>query len=220
VIPDQLLHRVIFGYPQGQNKVLSVVGAGDGGLDQMRKNLDDCQVLFAFLQLAERAFAFIQWCPDGASGVSRSKSSIHRSFVTSCLGSIAVDIMAGSLEHITQDKVDEELSYYYSTSGRQLDSSEAETKLLEQEHRKKDTAKRQALAGNTHEAQRRLANLIAASSNSRPTEAKIMPKIGGTNVSKKTPQKHLSSTLFEKVKTEHAASAEKSRFIIIFAFAG
>ena len=165
----------------------------------MRKNLDDSQVLFAFLQLAERAFAFIQWCPDGASGVSRSRASIHRSFVTSYLGSIAVDIMAGSLEHITQDKVDEELSYYHSTSGRQLDSSEAEMKLLEQEHRKKDSAKRQALAGNTHEAQRRLANLIAASSNSRPTEAKIMPIVGGTNVSKKTPQKHLSSTLFEKV---------------------
>lgn len=161
--------------------------------------MDDSQALFAFLQLEERAFAFIHWCPQGASGASRTKATIHRSFVTSFLGSIAVDIQAQSREDITQSKIDEELQYYRSTSGRQLDGSEAEKKRVEQEHRKQDIAKRQALAGNTHEAQKKLAKLLSASSS---TETKILPKVSGTNVSMKAPPKPLSSTLYEKV-TQH-----------------
>ena len=192
------LSRVLFGYAQGQSKTLTVVGAGNGGLEEMRQYLDESQVLFAFLQLEEKVFAFIQWCPEGAAGVSRARAAIHRSFVTSCLGSIAVDILASTLNDITLEKVSEELSYCHSTSGRQLDGSEAQRKLQEQEHRKKDTAKRQALAGNTHEAQKRIANLIAAASG-RSSESIVLPKANGTNVSKKTPPKPLSSTLFEKV---------------------
>ena len=191
---------MIFGYCQGQNKILTVLGAGNGGLQEMRQHLDDSQVMFAFLQLEEKMFAFIQWCPEGASGVSRARAAIHRSFVTSCLGSISVDILASRLDDVTPAKVHEELSYCHSTSGRQLDGNEAEKKLLEQEHRKKDIAKRQALAGNTHEAQKRIANLIAASSsNARGSESIVLPKASGTNVPKKTPPKPLSSTLFEKV---------------------
>jgi hypothetical protein len=166
----------------------------------MRQHLDDVQVLYAFLQLGEKVFGFIQWCPEGAPSVSRAKAAIHRSFVTSCLGSIAVDILASTLDDITLDKVSEELSYCHSTSGRQLDGSEALRKVQEQEDRKKDTAKRQALAGNTHEAQKRIANLIAAASGTgKSSESKVLPKVNGTNVSKKTPPKPLSSTLFEKV---------------------
>ena len=179
---------------------MTVTGAGNGGLQEMRQHLEDSQVSFAFLQLEEKVFALIQWCPEGASGVSRARAAIHRSFVTSFLGSIAVDILASKLDDITPEKVDEELNYCHSTRGRQLDGNEAEKKLMEQEHRKKDTAKRQALAGNTHEAQKRLANLIAASStNSRSTESLVLPKASGANVPKKTPPKPLSSTLFEKV---------------------
>ena len=185
----------MFGYNAGQSKVISVVGAGDAGLEQLLENLDDSRVLFAFLQLEERAFAFIQWCPHGASGVSRAKAAIHRSFVTSFLGSIAIDIHAESREELTQAKLDEELQYYHSTSGRQLDGSEAEKKRIEEVHRKQEIAKRQALTGNTHEAQKRLANLTTASL----SETKILPKVTGTNVSKKAPPKPLSSTLYEKV---------------------
>jgi hypothetical protein len=188
--------RVVFGYTPGQHKVLAVVGAGDGGLEHLRTKLDDAQALFAFLQLEERAFAFIQWCPQGASVASRTRSAIHRSFVTAFLGTVAVDIHAESLKDITQAKIDEELMYHHSTSGRQLDGSEAEKKRIEQEHRKQDIAKRQALTGNTHEAQKKLTQLLSTSST---PDAKILPKVSGTNVSKKAPPKPLSSTLYEQV---------------------
>jgi hypothetical protein len=188
--------RVVFGYNSGQYKILSVLGAGDGGLEQLCENLDDSQALFAFFRLEERAFAFIHWCPQAASGASRTKATIHRSFVTSFLGSIAVDIQAQKREDLTHSKIDEELKYYHSTSGRQLDASEAEKKRVEEEMRKQDIAKRQALTGNTHEAQKKLAKLLSASSS---TETKILPKVSGTNVSMKAPPKPLSSALYEKV---------------------
>ena len=186
---------MIFGYVAGHQKLLRVIGAGDGGLAQLQSNLDDSQPMFAFLQLEERAFAFIQWCPEGASSISRARAAVHRSFVTSFLGSIAVDVQAQNGNDIATAKIVEALEYFHSTSGRQLDGTEAAKKLMEQEHRKNDNIKRQALTGNTHEAQKKLASLLPASSSS---EAKIL-KVSGTNVSKKAPPKLLSSTLFEQV---------------------
>mmetsp|Transcript_10200 Transcript_10200/g.29262 ORF Transcript_10200/g.29262 Transcript_10200/m.29262 type:complete len:985 (-) Transcript_10200:35-2989(-) len=191
------LSWVVFGYKSGHVKVISVIAAGSDGLAELRTNLDPNQVMFAFIQLEERAFAFIHWCPDAANGVSRARASIHKSFVTNFLGNLAIDLQARCLEDLTDEKINEEMRYFYSTSGRQLDALEAEKKRREEENRKKESAKRQALAGNTHEAQKRLARLLPAASSS---ESKILPKASGTNVSMKAPPKHLSSTLFEKAK--------------------
>jgi hypothetical protein len=112
------------------------------------------------------------------------------------LGSIAVDVHAQSRQDLSQAKIKEELAYFHSTSGRQLDGSEAERKRLDEERRRREQAKRQALTGNTHEAQKRLATLTSASSSK---DARIRPKVSGTNMSMKVPPKPLSSTLFEQV---------------------
>lgn len=102
--------RVIFGYATKDMKKLSVVDAGDGGLDEVVKQLKNTRVMFAFLQLEEKKFAFFQWCPEGASGMEKARASIHRSFITSSLGAVAVDVHAERLEDLTQAKIDEELN--------------------------------------------------------------------------------------------------------------
>eukprot|EP00286_Rhodomonas_abbreviata_P013112 CAMPEP_0181337936 /NCGR_PEP_ID=MMETSP1101-20121128/28336_1 /TAXON_ID=46948 /ORGANISM="Rhodomonas abbreviata, Strain Caron Lab Isolate" /LENGTH=486 /DNA_ID=CAMNT_0023448567 /DNA_START=275 /DNA_END=1732 /DNA_ORIENTATION=- len=200
--PDCDMRWVIFGYSTKDMKKLSVVDAGAGGLDEVVRHLKNTRVMFAFLMLEEKAFAFFQWCPEGASGMEKARASIHRSFITSYLGSVSVDLHAERLEDLSQGKIDEEYMYSRATAGRQLDSSEAQAKLAEESRRKEETVKRQAVTGNTFEAQKTLAKLGAAGRSMSTTEQGKLHTASGTNASSKIAAKSLSHTILSKAKID------------------
>ena len=44
-----------------------VLEAGDGDLSEMTQHLAPDVVMYCFIQVAEKVFAFIQWVPENAS---------------------------------------------------------------------------------------------------------------------------------------------------------
>ena len=86
--------------------------------------------------MVERVCGFLQWIPVDAPMAMRSKASVHRALIASKLGSIAIDMVAHTIEDVSQGKFDEEIAYHQRTSGRQLDGSEAEVKLDQEKKRK------------------------------------------------------------------------------------
>ena len=193
------MNWVLFGYGPLGIKKLTVLEAGDGDLEDMTQHLAHDSVVYCFIQVAEKAFAFIQWVPENASVVHKAKATVHRSFIMTFLGSLAFDIVATSLNDITQDKIDEELSYKNATSGRSLNAADAVRKLEEEQKRKDEMAKRQALAGNTHEAQKRLAQHQAAYSRGEASAPTTL-KASSLNVAQKQSQASLSHSLFSSSK--------------------
>ena len=193
------MNWVLFGYGPLGIKKLTVLEAGDGDLEDMTQHLAHDSVVYCFIQVAEKAFAFIQWVPEKASVVHKAKATVHRSFIMTFLGSLAFDIVATTFNDITQDKIDEELSYKNATSGRSLNAADAVRKLEEEQKRKDEMAKRQALAGNTHEAQKRLAQHQAAYSRGEASVPTTL-KASSLNVAQKQSQASLSHSLFSSSK--------------------
>jgi hypothetical protein len=85
-----------------------------------------------------------------------------------------------------------------ATAGRSLNAADAAKKVQEETLRKVELAKKQALAGNTHEAQRRLAQ--HSSSFKGAADAPKMVKAGGVNVAKASQVKTMSHSLYSSSK--------------------
>eukprot|EP00802_Teleaulax_amphioxeia_P002947 Tamp_02950.p1 GENE.Tamp_02950~~Tamp_02950.p1 ORF type:complete len:730 (+),score=275.52 Tamp_02950:374-2563(+) len=189
---------VLFGYGPLGIKKLTVLEAGDGGIAEMTQHLSPDAVMFCFMQVAEKAFAFFQWVPEKAGVMYTAKATVHRSFITSYLGALAFDIVAHTLDDITEEKINEELNYRDATAGRSLNAADAAKKLEEESQRKVEMAKKQALAGNTHEAQKRLAQ--HATWTKGGADAPTMMKAGGVNVAKAAQVKTMSHSLYSASK--------------------
>jgi len=85
-----------------------------------------------------------------------------------------------------------------ATAGRSLNAADAAKKLEEESQRKVEMAKKQALAGNTHEAQKRLAQ--HATWTKGGADAPTMMKAGGVNVAKAAQVKTMSHSLYSASK--------------------
>ena len=71
-----------------------VLEAGDGDLSEMTQHLAPDVVMYCFMQVAEKVFAFIQWVPENASAIQKAKATVHRSFILTFLG---IDVCVISL---------------------------------------------------------------------------------------------------------------------------
>mmetsp|Transcript_40346 Transcript_40346/g.97352 ORF Transcript_40346/g.97352 Transcript_40346/m.97352 type:complete len:386 (-) Transcript_40346:60-1217(-) len=193
------LRWVIFGYEDAHMRTLVVVEAGDSGLEGLVKSLEDDKISYAFFEVAEKTFALFQWLPEQASGMAKARASIHRSFVTSLLGNISIDIVAHTRSDVSQGRIDEELSYMEATRGQLLTDDVAVKKLQEEHKRKQELAKQRMLAGNTKDAQLRLATLSAGGAGNAQGH---LARVSGSNTSSKQQNKSESAALFEKAKVD------------------
>eukprot|EP00284_Hemiselmis_tepida_P001483 CAMPEP_0174945104 /NCGR_PEP_ID=MMETSP1355-20121228/80719_1 /TAXON_ID=464990 /ORGANISM="Hemiselmis tepida, Strain CCMP443" /LENGTH=353 /DNA_ID=CAMNT_0016192461 /DNA_START=92 /DNA_END=1150 /DNA_ORIENTATION=- len=193
------LRWVIFGYDDAQMRTLVVVEAGDSGLEDLNKSLEDDKISYAFFEVAEKTFALFQWLPERASGMAKARASIHRSFVTSLLGNISIDVVASTRSDVSQARIDEELSYMEATKGKLLTDDVAAQKQQEEHRRKQELAKQRAQAGNTKEAQLRLATLSAGGAGVAQGH---LARVSGANTSSRQQNKSESAALFEKAKVD------------------
>uniref|UniRef100_A0A7S4KMT6 ADF-H domain-containing protein n=1 Tax=Guillardia theta TaxID=55529 RepID=A0A7S4KMT6_GUITH len=194
--PDCELKWVLFGYGSDELKKISIVEAGESDLKDAMQLFEPKHVLYLFAQVGEKAYAFIQWLPDDAPIQFKAKASIHRSFITNYLGSLTLNIVASSLDDLTEDKIEEELGYYVATLGKVLNDQEAALKLNEAEKRKKDQRQRETWRGNTVKAAKSINNVTVTSATGS------MLKGSDVNVPKKAPIKTLSHTMYQKANIE------------------
>ena len=107
--------------------------------------------------------------------------------------------MANSKDDITQAKIDEAMHYMRATQGQALSDDDAVKKREGEEKRKEELAKQRAMAGNTKEANQRLASLSGGASIQSTGH---LERASGTNISTRQQAKSESQALFESAKVD------------------
>eukprot|EP00960_Hanusia_phi_P070555 767335-Hanusia_phi.AAC.4 len=110
--------------------------------------------------------------------------------------SLAFNIVASSLDDLSEDKIQEELGYHMATMGKVLNDQEAALKLDEAEKRKKEQRQRETWRGNTVKAAKSINDVTVTSASG------TMLKGSDVNVPKKAPSKTLSHTMYQKANIE------------------
>eukprot|EP01094_Clydonella_sp_ATCC50884_P003181 TRINITY_DN1244_c0_g1_i1.p1 TRINITY_DN1244_c0_g1~~TRINITY_DN1244_c0_g1_i1.p1 ORF type:complete len:331 (+),score=115.51 TRINITY_DN1244_c0_g1_i1:65-994(+) len=121
---DSDMNWVLFGYKNP--KCLEMVGAGDGGLEELRGNLGEDQIRFAILEVVVTGdqynavkFVLITWIgPEVKAGLAKARCAGHRKeLVTLVTQSLAVasEYQPASLEQMTSADISAKLTRVAAT---------------------------------------------------------------------------------------------------------
>ncbi|XP_054267084.1 drebrin-like protein isoform X1 [Macrosteles quadrilineatus] len=104
----------LFSY-EGQTNDLKVVGKGDGGIEEMREDLNSGKIMYAFCKVLDpktslNKFVLVNWQGEGAPHPRKATSANHIRDVTNLLKGTHVTINARNEEEVDNDIVIEKLS--------------------------------------------------------------------------------------------------------------
>ena len=100
----------LFGYTDNTQKVLNLVGKGNGGLEELKGHLAEDQCFYGYVKFItgdeeskRTKFLFLTWVGEKVSPLRRARISVHKADVKTIVKNFAVEV------HVTTlDEVDEE----------------------------------------------------------------------------------------------------------------
>eukprot|EP01097_Dermamoeba_algensis_P005878 TRINITY_DN3700_c0_g1_i2.p1 TRINITY_DN3700_c0_g1~~TRINITY_DN3700_c0_g1_i2.p1 ORF type:complete len:151 (-),score=34.05 TRINITY_DN3700_c0_g1_i2:155-571(-) len=105
----------LFGY-EGSNKLV-VRGSGTGGLDELKTQLQDDEVLFAYLRVTtgeaeneRKRFVYILWVGEKVAPLKRAKVSVHKPSVKQIIQNYTFEKHAETLDDLDEQALLNKLS--------------------------------------------------------------------------------------------------------------
>ncbi|EAX94047.1 Cofilin/tropomyosin-type actin-binding protein [Trichomonas vaginalis G3] len=108
---------LLITYAEGSDKVWTLVGKGNGGLDELKEHLNENFRGFGYLrcttgdELSVRSkFVFITFCGGKVRLIHRTKLTVHKADVLRVIEQVSISVDASSTEELTQDDINARLN--------------------------------------------------------------------------------------------------------------
>ena len=109
---DNETNWMLISYAEGSDKVWSLVGKGEGGLEELKEKLNENFRGFGYLRcitgddLSKRAkFVFITYCGEKVRLIHRTKLTVHKADVLRVIEQVSISVDASTLDELTEEDI-------------------------------------------------------------------------------------------------------------------
>eukprot|EP01101_Sappina_pedata_P009271 TRINITY_DN5360_c0_g1_i1.p1 TRINITY_DN5360_c0_g1~~TRINITY_DN5360_c0_g1_i1.p1 ORF type:complete len:347 (+),score=198.80 TRINITY_DN5360_c0_g1_i1:40-1041(+) len=109
---DHPTNWVLFTYSDSAKNQLDFIGAGTGGIEQLKTHLEAGKASYGMVRVTDQIdnsvtvkFVFVFWCGENVPFVRKAQITTHKGSVTTLFGQYHNDISASNLEELTENDV-------------------------------------------------------------------------------------------------------------------
>eukprot|EP01107_Rhizomastix_libera_P000418 TRINITY_DN1071_c0_g2_i8.p2 TRINITY_DN1071_c0_g2~~TRINITY_DN1071_c0_g2_i8.p2 ORF type:complete len:157 (+),score=29.51 TRINITY_DN1071_c0_g2_i8:61-471(+) len=102
----------LFGYSDAAQKVVTLVGKGNGGIEELKSHLAEdkcnygyCKFVTGDDETKRQKFVFFSWVGEKVSPLKRAKISVHKAEIKTIIKNFTVELHATTLEDLEEAKL-------------------------------------------------------------------------------------------------------------------